>query len=252
MKKIKLIIAIIIATLLLISGGFLIYLNTKYLSKKEIKTRIINYMEVTNDKVYFEDIDLELEKDWYDVSLYYNNREYDFKVDATTGNIIVTNYYKNNTVNEEITTNNTYDNDEALNIILKEENLSLNDIQLTRKIQKIDDNKLIYEINFIYNNKKYDYEVDATTGAIIKKEVENNEYITNPTAEITEDEAWNIVLTDAKLKKSDIKTIQSILKYDDHILVYEIKFYYQDFEYEYKISAQTGSIIDFERDYIYS
>ena len=110
---------------------------------------------------------------------------------------------------------------------------------------------LIYEINFIYNNQKYEYEIDPLSGSILKKEIENIDYITNQSPEILLNEAWDIVLKDANLKKNAINVIQESLKYDDHNLIYEIKFYYQNFEYEYKISAQTGIIIDFEKDYIY-
>lgn len=38
---------------------------------------------------------------------------------------------------------------------------------------------MVYDIEFISNNIKYDYEIDAKTGKIIEKEIENKKVSTS-------------------------------------------------------------------------
>lgn len=65
---------------------------------------------------------------------------------------------------------------------------------------------------------------------------------------ISEDEAKQIALEDAKVSESEVKNIRVKLKRDDGALEYEVDFYVDNNEYEYEISASDGAILSMDTD----
>ena len=55
-------------------------------------------------------------------------------------------------------------------MVLKENNLSESDVVFSKPESDYDNNMLIYDIEFIYNNTEYNYEVRASDGQIISFE----------------------------------------------------------------------------------
>lgn len=68
------------------------------------------------------------------------------------------------------------------------------------------------------------------------------------TAKITADEALNIALENAGVTKDSISNLKNKLDTDDGILVYEIDFDSGNTEYSYDINAETGAIVESDRD----
>lgn len=68
---------------------------------------------------------------------------------------------------------------------------------------------------------------------------------------ITKDEALNIALNNINLNRVDVYDIDIELENKYNIVVYEVDFDYQGFEYEYYINAKTGEIVKSfsQRDY---
>ena len=62
--------------------------------------------------------------------------------------------------------------DKALDIALQDANVSLNEVEIIKEAYNEDDNTSKYEISFTNNNTEYDYEIDATSGEIIKVDKE--------------------------------------------------------------------------------
>ena len=176
-----LIIILIIVALLI---SFLIYVKTAFISKDEVKEVVLNTMNVNEEDVYFESIDLELDKKEYEVELYYNNNDYEFKVSAKEGKIIYTDYYiPSNSVNNSAGDNNNTNNnsqtttqgnnitlDEAVSIALENANASENDVNFVKKQEDYDDNELVYDIEFHYQGFEYEYEIRAKDGFIISQD----------------------------------------------------------------------------------
>ena len=79
----------------------------------------------------------------------------------------------------------------------------------------------------------------------------NNANDSNNTASITVEEARNIALSNANLSADLVQFLRTEQEYDDGVLVYEIDFTYGDSEYDYKINANTGEIVSYDRDSIY-
>lgn len=200
MKKTKKIIIIVIGVLLILALIFLIYLKVAFISKSEVKDIITDNMNVNSSDVCFESIDLELDKNYYEVELYYQNKDYEYKIDAKEGKIIYTDFYQaNNNQNTSINSsnNNTNNNnnsntnestnngnasnsntttitmDEARDIALNHASTNINSITHLRTERDYENNTLVYEVDFIYNSYEYDYKIDAATGTIISYDVDS-------------------------------------------------------------------------------
>ncbi len=183
-KPILTIVLIIILIIVALLISFWIYVKTAFISKDEVKEVVLNTMNVNEDDVYFESIDLELDKKEYEVELYYNNNDYEFKVSAKEGKIIYTDYYipSNNVNNSNGDNNNTNNNsqtttqgnnislDEAVSIALENANASESDVNFVKKQEDYDDNELVYDIEFHYEGYEYEYEIRAKDGVIISQD----------------------------------------------------------------------------------
>lgn len=193
MKKTKKIIIIVIGVLLILALIFLIYLKVAFISKSEVKDIIAANMNVNVNDLYFESIDLELDKGIYEVEVYYHNDDYEYKIDAKSategGRIIYTDFkyftnsiIDNNNSNTNESTNNenasnsnttTITMDEARDIALNHASTNINSITHLRTERDYENNTLVYEVDFIYNNYEYDYKIDAATGTIISYDVDS-------------------------------------------------------------------------------
>lgn len=63
---------------------------------------------------------------------------------------------------------------------------------------------------------------------------------------ISGDAAKEIALNHAGLSASEVFFKKSKLDREDRIMVYEIEFYYGNWEYEYEINATTGAILEYD------
>ncbi len=65
---------------------------------------------------------------------------------------------------------------------------------------------------------------------------------------ITADEALNIALKQAGVTREDIRNLESTLDRENGAAVYEIDFDVGNVEYSYDINAETGAIVERDRD----
>ena len=63
--------------------------------------------------------------------------------------------------------------DKALELAYEHAGVSASDVTASKVEMDYDDGLMVYEVEFYYNNREYDYEIDAINGAMIKAE---NEY----------------------------------------------------------------------------
>ena len=195
MKRYGKIIIIVVGIIAVIALLLLIYFKVTFISKKEVKDIVVDDMNVSSNDVYFESIDLELDKNYYEVELYYQNNDYEYKVDAKNGKVIyndfnVTNNSNNNGLGNSNSNSNSNGNgngnnnsnnagnakislQEARNIALTHANLDISVVNMVKCESEYDNGVLVYEIDFTYNNYEYDYKVDANTGEIISYDKDN-------------------------------------------------------------------------------
>lgn len=109
----------------------------------------------------------------------------------------------------------------------------------------------VYEVEFTVGAVEYEYEINAVTGAIIKKEIDDENKITDATApaeNIGAERAMAIAIAHSAVSESAIYDKEVKLDVEKGVYVYEVEFKAQGYEYEYEINAKTGDIISVERE----
>ena len=161
---------------------------------------------------------------------------------AANQNNIIANNASNSTVNS----NNKITIEEAKSIALKHSNL----VSFIRSEYDFDNGIEKYEIEFYYNNNKYEYEINAKTGDIISYDYDIEKHLTSQQIndKITIEEAKSIALKHSNLDESQVSFMKAKYEFDDGIGKYEIEFYYNFKEYEYEINASNGEIIKYKMD----
>ena len=132
---------------------------------------------------------------------------------------------------------------------------------------EIDDGYAEYDIDIVVGTTKYEYEINALTGAIKSREIEKTKVKTEitkqakapaqtnttsaPAVYIGEVKATEIVQADIKLTDANEQTVvKAKLDYDDGRAEYDVTVKAGDKKYEYEIDAVTGEIIGREFDLI--
>ncbi|MDU7067189.1 MAG: PepSY domain-containing protein [Clostridium perfringens] len=174
--------------------------------------------------------------------------------------IACNNQPKNSNVNNQVSSVNTKVNtsnqskitiEQAKEIALKHANLSGDQVTFIKSGQELDDGIEKYEIEFYFDNKEYDYDINANTGEVISYDydIENynhNKQSINNQSQITVEQAKEIALKHANISESQVTFIKADKELDDGIEKYDIKFYFDNKEYEYEINANTGEIVSFD------
>ena len=77
---------------------------------------------------------------------------------------------------------------------------------------------------------------------------QNNINNNNTNAKITSDKAKEIALNHANLSENQVTFIKSNIDYDDGMQAYDVEFYHNNQEYDYKIDANSGAIVEYDFD----
>lgn len=169
--------------------------------------------------------------------------------------------------------------EEAKSIALKNAGIRMNEATFVRVEKDTDDWRATYDIEFYTDKGDYDYVIDAETGSILERDndvmvtpqaTSSNTQTTvvitqapatdttNPTAAtntgqtgaITQDEAKNKALADAGLAESAVTQLVVQTDVDNGISYFEVDF--NDpatrIDYDYKIDATTGEIVERTQD----
>lgn len=105
---------------------------------------------------------------YYEVEFYKGNREYDYTIDAATGKIVEVDYDAENYSKPSSTS--VISADEARKIALKHAGVFSSNVRYEKTELDYDDGRQKYEIEFRVGNMEYEYEIDATSGNVLKAE----------------------------------------------------------------------------------
>ena len=251
--------------------------GSNFLSEDEIKAIVFNHAGVNANDVREFEIELDDEHGiWvYEVEFKAGNIEYDYVVNAVTGEII-----KSETeVDDDPTAapgtprptaqptqqpgSEFLSEDEIRAIVFNHAGVNANDVREFEIELDDEDGIWVYEVDFKAGNIEYDYVVNAVTGAIIRVETEIDDDPTaapgtpRPTVQptqqpgselLSEDEIRAIVFNHAGVNANDVREFEIELDDEDGIWVYEVEFESGRHEYSYEVNALTGEIIDYEID----
>ena len=140
------------------------------------------------------------------------------------------------------------DGDGAYDIALGHAGLTRDQAVLMKLERDRDHGRDQYEVDFFSGGKKYDYEIDAATGAILKMEVENSG-LSPDAVSIGLEEDRQIALN--RVPGATEEHIHLELDVDDGYAIYEGEIYYQQTEYEFEIDARTGALLEWKMESAY-
>ncbi len=191
----------------------------------------------------------------YEVEFYSGNTEYDYEIDASTGEIRSYDFdIENYAIPSAGTGSGTgttglISETRAQEIALNHAGVSASQASFVRAKLDRDDGRQVYDVDFYSGNTEYDYEIDAVTGEIrsYDHDIENytipsgsasGDYITQEQArQLAQDRAPNATLYGLHFE------------YDDGRAVYEGTLREGRMEYEFTIDAVTGSFLQWEQDW---
>jgi len=226
----------------------------------------------------------------YEVDFYNNGTEYEYLIQAKNGEIIARDIDGKGNGNQDMQdTENPFATDESSSVqpredvenqpaanrnstaqpqedsldeakaaALKDAGLSESDVTFKKTELDHSHGTQVYDIEFYTSDTKYDYEIDASNGTVLEKNIEQFQVQTNPTNSainsssndyIGVDRAKEIALNHAQMNESDVQFAKAKLENDDGGVEYEIEFYSGRTEYDYTIDAVSGNIIEYYVEY---
>ena len=173
---------------------------------------------------------------------------------------------KSSTPNNQNSNNSKITMEQAQEIALKHAKLTSDQVSFIKTDTELENGIEVYNIEFSYENKEYDYKINSSNGEIIeydsdiedyditqqqttkenKSSTPNNQNSNN--SKITVEKAKEISLKHANLKDNQVVFDKTEMDYDNGVQVYDIEFHYNNIEYNYEIDANTGNILSYSQD----
>ena len=143
--------------------------------------------------------------------------------------------------------------DEAKSVAVSDAGLTLSEVTCTKAELEYEDGIAVYEIKFNTPTHEYEYELYASNGAIRSKDMESYQN-GSPNAsasagtDIGLEQAKAIALNHAGCQASEVHFSKAKFEKEHGSVIYEVEFYRDGIEYEYKIDATTGEILEFDSE----
>lgn len=154
--------------------------------------------------------------------------------------------------------------DKARELALADAKVAAGDALFLRAALDWEDGKAVYEVEFCAGNTEYDYELDALTGAVLKrdKDIENFDWSHRDNYHADHDLPASPAPSGAPQKRLTAQEAQSAalgrlpggqvvkceLDEDDGVWVYELELRAGAAEYDCEVDAVSGEILKWERD----
>ena len=292
----KKVIILVICAVVVIAAVSIITVKSTLITKAEAKTVALRDAGLSEAEASALRTRLEFDdgRFQYEVDFYNNGTEYEYLIQAKNGDIIARDIDGGRNSNNDVQdlpqdTGNQFASDEnssmqpqesvenqpdkegdstvqsqevspdgAKAAALKDAGLSESDVTFKKAELDYDHGTQVYDIEFYTSDTEYEYEIDASSGTVLEKNIEQFQIQTNPTNSainssdnnyIGVDRAKEIALNHAQLNESDVQFVKAKLENDDGGVEYEIEFYSGRTEYDYTIDAVSGNIIEYDVDY---
>lgn len=222
--------------------------NSDFISVEDAKEICVKNAKVStkNISVIKEKFDFDDGLYVYEIDFVDSAKKYEYDIDATTGNIISISKKASKNLTKSIV-DSYIGFEKATSIALEDSKLKNSSDRIVNLEIDREDGMYIYEVEIIQENKKYEYDINAKTGAILSFKVKNSNLsnkIANFDSYIGIEKAKSISFSNAKVKEDNVKKLEVDLDKEDGFMVYEIEFRSGNMKYEYDIDAITGNIIN--------
>ena len=225
-------------------------------------------------------LDKDDKKPHYDIEFKHNNVEYDYEIAVDNGSVIKAEKEKekdkvqsNEKISEPVKVKE--ENKEAVKpsspaaenpdkeyisienakeIALNNAGVKKDDVVFKKAYYDSDDLVAHFDIKFVANGYEYEYEIKASNGAILEKDIEK-EHIREQVSQapekeiISQEKAKEIAIAHAKVDAAKVKAVKIELDNDDLIVHYDVEFVDEKYEYEYEINAESGKIIIYDKEF---
>ena len=157
--------------------------------------------------------------------------------------------------------------EQAKEIAVKNAGLDMASVTFVKQVQDYDDGYMKWDVDFVAGDTKYDYDVSAYDGTILKSEREMVAYggaVTPPAnvgvpqvsgqvqgQGIDVEQAKNAAVTHAGFNVGNVTFTKTQYDFDDGIAKWEIEFVSGSNKYEYEINATNGAIFQSKVESIY-
>ena len=202
----------------------------------------------------------------YELDFFTAEAKYDYEVNAATGEIVKSEREVRGSGAAQAgagTTDSYIGVDAAKAAVLEHAGVAAADATWIKTEQDWEHGVMVYDLDFITAEAEYDYEVNASTGAILKSEREARPAASQGGAQtggaaaggttaggyIGEAAAKAAALGHAGVAEGDTYQMKVELDRDDGVYLYEVEFKAGGMEYEYEIDAYSGAVLKAERDY---
>ena len=148
--------------------------NSQKLSLEQAKSKAIADAKVSASAVTYTKAKLDYDDGalLYDIEFYTSTHEYDYEIDAKTGNILSRDVEAiQNKGNNSTNSGNTSSDiglDKAKSIAAKHAGFSVSSVNFSKAKLERDDGITVYEIEFYKDGVEYDYTINASNGNILE------------------------------------------------------------------------------------
>lgn len=217
----------------------------------------VNSADITAKKTEF---DSERGRLVYEIEFYTSEAEYDYDIDALTGEVVKAEreaFPTGITVPSQTSApNSSYIGEAAAKqAALDHSGVDSASVVWTKAQFERDDGRYVYELEFACSGAEYDYKIDALSGAVLEFERDRydgwqgNGNGAQTGSYIGDAAAKSAALAAAGVSEADTSRMKVELDRDDGYTFYEVEFRVGRMEYEYTIDAFSGSVLWFETDY---
>lgn len=207
------------------------------------------------------DFDVENGRMMYEVEFMQGAIEYSYDLDAVDGTVIGQKQKKKQT--NRLEQQAAISHGEALTAAVKQAGMAETQVQVWKNHLQEEDGLAVYDVEFADDAYVYEYTVDARRGSILEDKRKQLQTVINGTqdtgnssggnqagsaTDIGENQAKTLALQHANLAEAEVQKLKVKHSYEHGYKEYEVEFHAGRVEYEYKIDAATGDILELEQD----
>ena len=243
--------------------------QSAYIGLEAAKQAALNHAGVSASQATF----LEAEYDYddgrmvYEVEFHVNGTEYEYEIDAQTGDVVKHKKEQNGagTGSSSANTSSYIGESAAKAAALKHAGVSESSTKYCNAWLEYDDGRPeCYEVEFMAGNTRYEYKIALTAPTVLESERESyggsgssggqtgsqtSGGSGTSSTDIGAEKAKSIALNHAGVSASQTSELKVDRDTDDGVLEYEVEFKAGGKEYEYTIHGATGQILKSESDW---
>lgn len=242
--------------------------QSAYIGLEAAKQAALNHAGVSASQATF----LEAEYDYddgrmvYEVEFHVNGTEYEYEIDAQTGDVVKHKKEQNGagTGGSSANTSSYIGESAAKAAALKHAGVSESGTTYCNAWLEYDDGRPeCYEVEFMAGNTRYEYKIALTSATVLESERESyggsgssgqstgqsGSGSGTSSTDIGAEKAKSITLNHAGVSASQTSELKVDRDTDDGVLEYEVEFKAGGKEYEYTIHGGTGQILKYESDW---